>query len=474
MINKISKFFTIGCFFSLLAIPAIAADFDPNFIISDTDILAKDSMNLADIQQFLSNQPGTLSTYTCISEGKDKEGNQINVRQITAAEAYNEVSQRWGISPKFLLALTQREQSLITMTNPTQKRYDWATGYAICDNCSMDDPALQRWKGFYKQINSAAAQFEYYLNNPQEFSYQAGKTSIIDDTTVTPVNIGTAALYNYTPHLRGNKNFFNIWTSWFGPTSAEEVAEKEYPYPDGSLVKTADSPDVWYIQYHTRRLIKSKIALITRFDESKILLISKTDLDIYPTGWPIQLANYSLVRSPSKQIFLIVDDEKRPILSSEVFKAIGWNPEEVEDASEADLQNFFLGEPISEKSIYPQGVLAQDKTSGGIYFVKDGMKYAIWSKEVMQINYPGKTLIKLFTKELANYTTGDPVRLKDGTLVKANEYPEIYVISNGQRRWIPDEDTFIGLGYQWTNVISIPYKALDLHPLGEMLTLKKK
>lgn len=457
--NHLLLFF-ISLSWFLVALPTQASEFNPHYVIADEDLVAKDTMSAAAIQTFLTEKDGAIASYVCTAEGKDHEDNAIAPHQVTAAEAFYEIAQRWGISPKFLLVLTQKEQSLVEDPTPTAKQYDWATGYAVCDGCSLDDPAIQRWKGFYKQINSAAAQFEYYMENPNEFRYKKGNTYNIDGTSVTPMNDATAAMYNYTPHLHGNENFYNIWNRWFLKT-----------YPDGSLVQVKGDPGVWYLQSGTRRPIKSKIALTTRFDESKIINIAKSDLESYPLGWPITLANYSLVESPQKQIYLIVDDEKRPIMSTVAFRKIGWNPEEVETVSEADLANFFEGKPIDENSVYPQGVLAQDKTSGGIFFVKDGVKYPIWSKEIMQINYPGRTLIKLSPEELNQYTTADPVKFKDGTLIKPVEYPEVYVISNGKRRWVPDEATFLGLGYKWSNIITTSYKAVSLHPLGDILTL---
>lgn len=56
-------------------------------------------------------------------------------------------------------------------------------------------------------------------------------------------------------------------------------------------------------------------------------------------------------------IYLIVDDERRLVTSDEVFKKIGWNPEEVIDVTDVDLDNYFEGLPITENSIYPQGAL---------------------------------------------------------------------------------------------------------------------
>lgn len=452
---------SIVCALGLVLLPTVswATDFDPGYIISDQDLLDKNAMSQSSIQQFLANKTGTLASYQTTSEGKDKNGNDITGRGMLVSEAIYEISQRWGISPKFLLVLVQKEQSLIEDNNPSQKQYDWATGYAVCDTCSLSDPAIQRWKGFYKQINSAAAQFEYYLSNPGEFRYKIGNTYTIDGVTVAPITTATAALYNYTPHMHGNELFHNIWKRYFGKI-----------HPDGSLLQAAGESGVWYIQYGTRRPIQSKAALESRFSSNNIITVSESDLESYQVGWPISLPNYSVVRSPTKYLYLIVDDEKRPIMSNDLLKNIGVKTADIIDATGADLDNFFEGMPVTADSVYPQGVLAQDSVTGGVYFVQDENKYPIIAKEIIAVNFPNRTVIKLSPDELDAFKTGDPIMFRDGTLLKPAEYPEVYVISNGKRLWIPDEATFVGLGYKWSNIVTTSYAAVAKLPLGPVLT----
>ena len=126
--------------------PALA--FDPNYILSDDDMTNGFALDRNQIQAFLDR--GYLGDY--------KTTDYAGVTR-SATDIIWRAAQTHGISPKFLLVLLQKEQSLVEDDEPTQKQLDWATGYAVCDDCPMDDPAIQRWKGFGKQINSAALQF---------------------------------------------------------------------------------------------------------------------------------------------------------------------------------------------------------------------------------------------------------------------------------------------------------------------------
>jgi hypothetical protein len=300
-------------------------------------------MDKTDISNFLQKRAGTLSTYMTI----DKEG-----ALKSAVETFYETAQRWQINPKYLLVLVQKEQSLLEDTDPSQGQYDRATGYGCPDSGGCDD----RWKGFYKQVNSAAAQTRYYVDNIKEFTYQPGKTYNIDGQSITPVNNATAGLYNYTPHIHGNQNFFNLYNKYFS-----------MKWPDGSLLQADDGDTVYFIENGVKRAIASKSILVSRFDTKKIIETSQSELDNYADGAPIKFLNFSLLQGPTSDIYMIVGDTKRKIASTEVFKKAGFNDDEIIKVTDADLALFKDGSDITEYTLYPTGKLLQDKTKKTIY-----------------------------------------------------------------------------------------------------------
>ena len=116
---KTSVFFAFVLSLFIIIGPQTAqgAEFDPAYLISDSEIADFNSMTVSDIQQFLEKRKGTLDNYLTF----DKEG-----VPKTAVQAFYEIAQRWLINPKYLMILTQKEQSLLESTNPSQKQYDWA------------------------------------------------------------------------------------------------------------------------------------------------------------------------------------------------------------------------------------------------------------------------------------------------------------------------------------------------------------
>ncbi|MCI0479914.1 hypothetical protein L0Y59_05195, partial [Candidatus Uhrbacteria bacterium] len=179
---------------------ALDPGFDPNFILTDADIFDAEAFPYGRMVSFMRSKGALADLMTVDIDGVPKPASEIVWR----------VSQSYRMNPKYLLALLQKEQSLVESPAPTARQLDWATGYGVCDSCSKDDPAIQAFKGFANQLEWAAKQHrEKYLMQLLTIGLTiggqgAGKTVIIDGMSVTPVNNATAMLYSYTPHLHGN------------------------------------------------------------------------------------------------------------------------------------------------------------------------------------------------------------------------------------------------------------------------------
>lgn len=446
---------TLAMFATLAAIllPQVSLAFDPNSIISDDDLTNAQAMDMNQIQSFLTR--GALAALTL----PDWEGVTRPVSQIIWNAAQQHV-----INPRFLLVLLQKEQSAIEDTSLTQKQLDWATGYGVCDDCSLNDAGLSRWQGFGKQVNSAAAQFtEGYMADIQEKGvtskvYGPNLSVKIDDTIVTPKNAATAALYAYTPHIHGNKNFATIWNRWFS---------KEYP--TGTLLQEEGASGVYRIEHGYRRPITSKSALTSRYNQSLIIPVSTTTLEQYPEGSPISLPNYSLVKDEKGNIYLLVDDTMRHVTSMEAFRTIGYSTDEVVDITAAEVAQYTQGTPITAATQDATGKVVKLTTNGAMFYLKDGIRQAILDSAVLKANFPTATVENAAPVVIEQYKEGKFLKLPDGTLARGIDNPAVYVISDGERRPITSEQTFLDYGYSWDNVMFVSDDVLNLHKTGTNL-----
>jgi len=431
------------------------AAFNPGRIISDEEFIDT-SATAADLHAFLLRRSGVLATKTI----QDQAGNPLRV-----ADALLQIGQQFRISPQVLLATLQKEQSIVTDPDPSQRQFDWAMGYGVCDTCGgVGESGL---KGFYNQVYYAAKQFRNYIDTAGQWSKKVGGTYTICKTyksseckSVILENQATVNLYIYTPYLHGNENFYNIFSAWFARS-----------FPDGTLVRVGKTGAAWYIQNGERRAIQTRAAFLTRFgDYNKILQISPDALANYPRGADIRLPNFSLVQTPDGTTYLLSGDEKRLIQSPEVFRILGFNPEEVIPVSTADVQGYLDGVTISNASAYPAGALVRIKENGGVVWIEQGIWYPILDRQILKSRFPNRKVnLTITNSELLQYAKGSALTLRDGELVRVKGESGVSVISNGLRRGIQSRKLFNQYGYNMKNVLVITPRVAELHPTGEPL-----
>ncbi|MBM3204782.1 hypothetical protein FJZ48_02260 [Candidatus Uhrbacteria bacterium] len=435
----------------------VDANFNPNHILRDEDIFEIGIMSQERIQRFLESKKGVLATKKMMdSDGVEKWPAEIIWRVATS----------YKINPKYLLTLMQKEQSLVDDPNPSQKQFDWAMGYGVCDSCSMDDPAIQHFKGFASQVEWAAKQHrEKYLiqllgRGSTISGYAPGKAAVVDGQTIVPANQATAMLYTYTPHIHGNANLWRIWNRWFSLV-----------FPDGSIVREDGDSIAYLIRFGEKRPFKSKAVLASMVDPEKIQIVAAGQLNSYPDGSPIAFANYSLAETPNGDRYLLTGNKKRHIISNTVFAKLGFNEDEVLEASDEELLSYDDGADITTKSAYPTGLLAKD-AKGNHWYVEGGVRQLIPNKAFLSLYFKGRPAKVLTQEKLATLTIGSPYQLHEGELIRIEKQSSVYVIENGNRRPIISGEVFETLGWKWKNVTVLPAKALVDYPIGDPVTLQ--
>lgn len=431
------------------------ATFDPNYVLADQDMLDYNSLSLEQIQNFLDTQGSPLATYI------------DPITSLRAAQVFYTSAQTFQLNPEFLLALVQKEQSLVENHNPSQYNFDWATGYGVCDSCNTNDPTIQKFRGFYNQVYGAAKRIRQdYLPslqvNGQTLSgFGPGIAKQVDGTTIVPANQATAIAYTYTPHLHGNLMLWTLWNRYFSRS-----------YPDGSVLAVQEDPKtIWVIENGQRRRFSNVAVFLSRYQSlDSVVTVSKNELVKYDEGTPIKFANYSFVRVPKGTVYLIVDSTVRGFSSPEALRRVGINPEEIIKASSDDLVSYTEGTPITQSSIFPLGSLLQDRKTGGVFWVQDGLKHPIWSREIMNSNWPGRKASKAKPGQLDQYQTSAPVVFRDGDLVRSISDPTVYLISNRLRRPFASLEAVSQLGFNVKNVITTSDDAIGIHALGEPIT----
>ena len=255
----------IAAILSLIAVNAVnapssaqaanAADFSPGYIISDAAFYSA-RMSQDQIQALLASNGSYLASFSMptvtkpagsYSDGGNSTGwgvcsqyDGVPGGESAAAIIYK-VQNACGVSAQALLVTLQKESSLVTSGTSSWLRS--AMGYGCPDTADCD--ANYYW--FFNQMFGAARSFQWYGNQaPGGYSskkYAVGYWNIqykpgtsCGTQQVYVENRATAALYYYTPYVPnaaalanlygsgdgcssyGNRNFWRIYTDWFGPT----------------------------------------------------------------------------------------------------------------------------------------------------------------------------------------------------------------------------------------------------------------
>ncbi|WP_404311685.1 hypothetical protein LG314_10050 [Agrococcus terreus] len=227
---------------------ASASDFSPGNLISDANFFDGTAMSTTQVQTFLNQrQAGCATGATCLngyaqgtpSIAADRYCRAYQgVARETAASIIARVGQACNVSPRAMLVLLEKEQSLVTSRAPSSSQYTKATGFGCPDTAPCDASV----GGFFYQVYYGARQFQRYAAHPENYNHRAGVVNRIlyhpnaacGSSPVLIENQATAGLYNYTPYqpnaaamrnlygsgdtcsAYGNRNFWRIYTDWFG------------------------------------------------------------------------------------------------------------------------------------------------------------------------------------------------------------------------------------------------------------------
>ncbi|WP_427876674.1 hemagglutinin [Gardnerella sp. 2492-Sm] len=222
-------------------------EFNPGNIISDSQFFNDNAMSLDDVREFVRKKGANCKGKNCLRKA------YFNTRTIPAdslCSKYQGVSNEYSadiiyksakachISQKVLLTMLQKEQHLLTDTNPKEFQYKSAMGLSCPDDANCDP----KFAGFFNQVLGAARRYRYYLLHSDKYNYHPNTLNSIQyspdkscgHSNVYIENTATALLYIYTPYqpnlaaleagfgegdscsTYGNRNFSLIYSIWFG------------------------------------------------------------------------------------------------------------------------------------------------------------------------------------------------------------------------------------------------------------------
>jgi hypothetical protein len=169
-------------------------------------------------------------------------------------------------------------------------------------------------------------------------------------------------------------------------------------FSEGTLVRAKDSASVYLITGGKKCLVPNDAIFSSwGYQWSKVVDDSNNNLSRYPEGLALKFRDGYLIKGSGSKVYVISESKKRWITSGALFTGLGYQWNKINVISDSDLNSYSDGLDINNSYTHPMG-----------------------------------------------------------TLIKYATYPQVFLLENGKRRHIANEATFLGLGYQWANIIIIP------------------
>lgn len=456
---------------------AVAGDFDPGNIISDQVFFDPTTMGVAQVQQFLEIKGATCvaGEQACLKDYRASTGSRAAEAGLcsgypafasqSAAEMIVGVAQSCGVNPRVLIVLLEKENSLVTRTRPTTRSYQAATGYGCPDTAPCDS----QYYGLFNQLYMAARQYQNYAANSQRFGYAAGRWNTIywhpnaacGTSQVFIVNQATAGLYNYTPYRPnsaalsnmygtgdscssyGNRNFWRLFTDWFGSTQSSTY-----------LMRSDVDATVYLVSGTNKYPIASADVLRALTPLGSVGYVSQQYLDRRATGKVVQRA----LLGPDGTVYYFDAGIKLPFGSCAQVADFGMT---CGDAVAVDAG------PISALASGPRMTNLFRTTSGKTFYIEAGRRREVADDASLVASGLPTSGVTLLESGVSYLPIGVPVT-RDGIVLVARDGADRLLVTGGT--FVPVTTGIL----RTAGLTSLPSRSLDaasLRVLGRSTAL---
>ncbi|OGE82113.1 MAG: hypothetical protein A3B10_00730 [Candidatus Doudnabacteria bacterium RIFCSPLOWO2_01_FULL_44_21] len=252
---------------------------------------------------------------------------------------------------------------------------------------------------------------------------------------------------------KGRVNAFNF----FAPKSIVE----------GSLVRESVSNNLYYITGKSKRIVSSFVFTQRGMDINNVIVDNSNQLRFYDLGSPLPPLEGTLIKSVTDPtVYVIHQGLKRPLMYL-VFTSRGYKFDNVLTLPDLEVGNYPLGDwywPADSTMVLVAGnplVYVMDKE------LRRPVTYFVFTQRKLSF----AKVVRITPDEFSHIPSPNDIYWLpplDGTLIKSNTDPAVYVIESGRRRLL-SYSAFISRKYKFSNVKTLPQVEVDVIATGEPL-----
>lgn len=344
------------------------------------------------------------------------------------------------------------------------------------------------------QVNQAFRQVYGRTPTTTEWSYWAGRVQRKEKTTYDAL-VGAMAFQKAqqggastaSPVTTTVASSASSVSTWKTSRSAYPSSHNPNFLPDGTLVKSASKPQVFYIQNGNKSWVLPSI--IDRwlgenhyFKHDIIITVSDEDLARYPQTKSVNpIYSGKVLQAPNGAQYFIDDKLRKRPISASVRAAYKMPAGNLYPASNVHLAEFATGPAITDTSKYPGGMIVYTGPyHGGRFWKIEEAAGGKLTKRLYLTDYiyeadgnPDETLrAPAVDAILARHERGPNIeKYPDGWVVGLNS--QIFIVQSGALRHIASPEIFAAMGYKSKYVLTVFPEFLKKYPRGNGVTAFK-
>lgn len=230
-----------------------------------------------------------------------------------------------------------------------------------------------------------------------------------------------------------------------------------------SLVRDTDG-QIYLIENGLLRSVSDYVFQQREFNASKVSNVAHTELESYPRGAAVPPIDGSLLKSPSAPTVYYVEDGVLEPMSYLAFRSFGFDFSAVVTLPEQEMNSYRLG-----RNLLPaNGALLKLRGQPAVYFMHEGQRRLISYTAFRSRQLDFADVVEVEQNEFDRYPQDVSTPLQpplDGTLIKGDSLPTVYVIESGRRRAL-SAASFAARGYSFGSVLVVPQSEIEQYASG--------
>ncbi len=195
--------------------------------------------------------------------------------------------------------------------------------------------------------------------------------------------------------------------------------------------------------------------------------VDDAEVEVLPEGDALSYSEGTLIQGDGPEVYAISNDQKRHITNPQAFANLQYNWGQIIKVDNTELALYSTGAQITEASDYPDSTLVRVENEPTVYVVEGDKLKPVTSPQAFASHNFRWDRVKTITSAVKDeYKVANPLELGDGALVR-DPSGKVYVVDEGERRWIRTGEDLTKAGYQWGQIMDVTTQEINTVSEGE-------